>query len=216
LLYEISRYGVATDAEQLLQQVQLVRRDGALWRRSDGFETRCGTGDVTTVIMSDPLLNEIPANEVTRIVAEPDVVRQLPIALRIPGDGSDFDETLWSDAMLHEHLDASDGTDARGVYRVLYVNDDRWGAFTTTDGERLLPEGGESEHLPALDPQWGWLSCDETGGMSDGPEVCCIGLVTVGAVVTYAGSPYDGSELDLSRRGPTMLRRWSTGCSTTR
>lgn len=31
-------------------------------------------------------------------------IHELPLVLRVPGDGTDFDESLWSEAMVHEHL----------------------------------------------------------------------------------------------------------------
>lgn len=79
--------------------------------------------------------------------------------------GATTTSLLWSEAMKHEHLEYVAGTDTRGVYRVLYVNDARWGAFTTAVGERLLPEGGDVEKLPSLNPYWGELSL--RGGCHD-------------------------------------------------
>lgn len=156
LVYEIARYSAQTDAELLIERAQVVTRDGALWRRvDDGPETRCPDTDVAALIGADPLLSEVRANEVTRISAEPEALRDLPLVLRVPGDGSDFDESVWSEAMVKKHLDDSDGANVRGVYRVVYVNDERWGAFTTSEGESLLPEGGDSGSLPLLTPSWG-------------------------------------------------------------
>jgi hypothetical protein len=124
LVYEIARYSVQTDAELLIERAQVVDRDGVLWRRiADGSEALAPESDVAALIGADPLLSEVRANQVTRIMAEPAALRELPLVLHLPGNGWDLDESLWSKAMVHEHLDSSDGTDMRGVYRVLYVND---------------------------------------------------------------------------------------------
>lgn len=183
--YEIARYSVQGDAELLIERAQLVNRNGAHWRRvGDEPETRCDDGVLGALIGGDPLLSEVRANQVTRIIAGPAALREIPLVLHLPGDSSDFDESLWSQAMVHEHLDSSDGTDGRGVYRVLYVNGDRWGAFSTSEGERLLPEGGDSEQLPFLDPCWGELSFTEGGAMMTvGTDLTAIGVVMSTATV---------------------------------
>jgi hypothetical protein len=147
-------------------------------------------------------LSEVRANEVTRIYAQPEVLKELPLGLRMPGEGGDFDETLWSAAMIREHLDYYDGTDARGVYRVLYVNDARWGAFATDDGEHLLPESDYGGDLPALNSCWAELSfCEDAQIMGGGADKTVVGLVTPGVVVSATMTAEGDHELTLERRG---------------
>lgn len=222
--YEIARYSVQGEAELLIESAQLCDRAGALWRRV-GVEPEipCPAGDLSALISADPLLSEVRANQVTRITAKPAALLELPLVLSAPGDSSDFDQSLWSQTMVREHLDSSDGTDGRGVYRVLYVNDARWGVFTTPEGERLLPEGGDSQQLPLLDPCWGELSFSEGGAtMTVGGDVTAIGLVTPGVVASTTTPDEDDIEISLMRRGDdadtfidwlvngTMLERYST------
>jgi hypothetical protein len=105
MLYEISRYDVQGDAEQLIEHATPFNKDGAIWcSAGDGVETRCVGTDVDTLIAADALLNEIRANQVTRIIGEPAVLQELPFVLRVPGHRNDFDESLWSEAMRHEHV----------------------------------------------------------------------------------------------------------------
>jgi hypothetical protein len=190
LVYEIARFGVRTDAEVLTEHAQVISRDGALWHRvDDGPETRCTDSDVTAVIATDPLVSEVRANEVTRIKAEPAALCDLPFGLRVQGDGCDYDESLWSEAMIHEHLDSIAGTDTRGVYRVLYVNDARRGAFTTDEGERLLPDDGDVETLPSLQPCWGEIRFCETG-----EDMAIIGPVTPGVISSAVVIAEDSAE----------------------
>lgn len=137
LVYEISRYDVSGDAEVVVGRAQLLASDGALWRRVDGGTlTRCAGVDVATAIGADPSLNEVRANQVARISAEPEALAELPLVLRVPGEVEDFDPSQWSTAMqeLHElgHLD-------RDVYRVLYLNGKRWAAWSTPDGSGCSP-----------------------------------------------------------------------------
>jgi hypothetical protein len=142
LVYEIARYGVQTDAVLLVERAQLVSRECALWRRLDnGPEIRCPGTDVAAVIGADATLSEVRANQVTRIMAEPVALRDLPIVLEVPGGGEDFDESLWSESMIERHI-SSDSWE-RDMCRALYVNEARWGAFTTSEGDRMLPEGGD-------------------------------------------------------------------------
>lgn len=110
------------------------------------------------------MLSEVRANQVTRIMAEPVALGDLPIVRRAPGDGEDFDQSRWSQVVVERHLDGSDRVYARGVYRVLYVNEARWGAFTTTEGERMLPEGGYWAPASA-DPMLGRFRFCEEGAM---------------------------------------------------
>jgi hypothetical protein len=181
LVYKIARYDVHTDEEVLIEGAQVFSRDGTLWRRvNDGPETVCPETDVAAMIGADAVLGEVRANQVTRITAEGEALRDLPLVLRVPGHGEDFDESLWSVAMQH-HLDYWD-TAARGMYRVLYVNGARWGAWPTPEGERMLPEGND-EWEPSLTPRVAELSFMESASRTSGTDTTAMGVLTPGAVV---------------------------------
>jgi hypothetical protein len=67
-VYEIARYDVFGETEQLIERTQLFSENGALRRHADdGPETVCSDSDVVAVISTDPVLSEIRANQVTRI-----------------------------------------------------------------------------------------------------------------------------------------------------
>ncbi len=206
LVYEITRNDVHTDKEALLERVQVFSKDGMLWRRvDDGPETSCPGTDVAAVIGADPLLNEIRANQVTRITAESAALAELPFVLQVPGHRDDFDESLWSEAMSDEHA-TREWVVQPGVYRVLYVNGERWSAWPTAEGERMLPEDWP---LIRLTPCWGRLSFCENGSMVSGEDETNIGLVTPNTVAcaTLMDPGIEAVEEDvvLWRRGNTAM-----------
>ena len=49
---------------------------------------------MAAVIATDPVLSAVRANQVTRIMAEPVSLRDLPMVLQMSGDGADFDQSL--------------------------------------------------------------------------------------------------------------------------
>jgi len=229
LVYEIARYGVDTDTEVLIERAQVFSRDGTLWRRvDDGPETPCLGTDVAVVIGADPMVSEVRANEVTRITAKPEALRELPLVLRVPGRGDDLDKSLWSAEMLYEHIDDSMGAE-RGAYRVLYVNGEPWSLYFTDEGDWLLPEpqGSDFEQQPHLDRIWAKLSFSEQASRMVGFDNTFIGLVTAGAVacVTLSDERDIQLVLELKRRGDDaavfvewLLEGWLTnqyrgGCS---
>jgi hypothetical protein len=204
LVYEVCRYDVRADHEALIERVRLVSRDRMLCRRvGDGPETCCAGTDVAAVIGADLVLNEIRANQVSRITGEPAVLHELPFVLQVPGHADDFDESLWSEEMTDEHV-TQQWVVQPGVYRVLYVNRERWSPFPTAEGERMLPEDWP---LIRLTPCWGRLTFCEDGSMTSGLDQTIIGLVTPSAVVcaTRMDSAIDSTEEDvvLQRRGPS-------------
>jgi hypothetical protein len=177
--YEIARYDVRTEKEVLIERAQLFSQNGELRSRvNDGPEIVCSDTDVVAVIMADPVLNEIRANQVTRITGAPEVLQELPFLLQVPGHRDDFDESLWSEAMSDEHV-TQDWVVQPGVHRVLYVNGARWCAWPTAEGERMLPEDWP---LVRLTPRWGRLSFCENGSMTSGTDETIIGLATPSAV----------------------------------
>jgi hypothetical protein len=150
---------------------------------ADGSETRCDGTDVAALVGSDDALNEIRANQVTRIDAEQSLADQLPLLLKVPGDTSESAE--WSAAMYDKHLDQS--TIDKDFYRVAYVSDERWYAYTTTDGVRMLPENSPADwqEAPPMQRVLGDLSYSEEGGMASGSDISTLGLVTSAVVATF-------------------------------
>jgi hypothetical protein len=53
--------------------------------------------------------------------------------LQVPGDIDDYDESLWSKPLADKHLEQVWEIQT-GVYRVLYVNGDRWCPWPTAAG----------------------------------------------------------------------------------
>ena len=95
VVYEIARYAVDTNAEVLVERAQVLAENGPLRQRDlDGAETPCDEKDVSAVIAAYPSLNEIRANQVTRIEAQPSAFELLPFLLRAPGSADDLDESL--------------------------------------------------------------------------------------------------------------------------
>jgi hypothetical protein len=201
-VYKIDRYDVRTDHELLIERARLFSRDGMLWRRvDDGPESSCSDADAVAVIGADPVLSEIRANQVTRIAGEPAVLQALPFVLRIPGQRDDFDDSIWSEAMEDEHV-TQEWVWQTGMYRVLYVNETRWSAWPTANGERMLPEDWP---LIRLNPRWGRLSFCEWGSMVSGCSETVIGLATPSAVACATLIDEQDEEKDavLWRRGHT-------------
>jgi hypothetical protein len=67
------------------------------------------------------------------------VVDRLPFVLQIPGDIDDYDESLWSEPLIDKYLD-QEWEIQIGLYRVLFVNGQRWCPWPTAGGGRMLPE----------------------------------------------------------------------------
>jgi hypothetical protein len=203
-VYEIARYGVRTENEVLIERVQLFGENGELrCRVDDGPEIVCPDTDVVATISADPALSEIRANQVTRITGEPAALQELPFVLRVPGHRDDLDESLWSEAMRDEHT--TEWWVQPGVNRVLYVNGERWSAFPTADGDRMLPEGGDD--FIRLTPCWGRLGFGESASRTYGLDQAFIGLVTSTAVACATLMDIDPGEDDvvLWRRGNTAM-----------
>jgi hypothetical protein len=184
LVYEIARYSPRGEQEQLLERTQVVRRGQTLWRRgADGVGVACSGNDVAAVIGADPTLGEVRADEITRIQANRESQRVLPLVLSAPGGGELVDRSLWSDVMWDKHLEDAGSTIERGVHRVLYVNEARWPVFPTSEGERFLPDDPEGDGTePLLAVRWALMGFTEEGSMVSGFDRTEIGLVTPGVV----------------------------------
>lgn len=99
VVYEISRYAVDTDAEVMVERAHVLAENGALRLRDvDGPKHPASEKGVSTVIAAHPSHNEVRANHVTRIEAQPSALELLPFLLRAPSSADDFDESLWSTA----------------------------------------------------------------------------------------------------------------------
>jgi hypothetical protein len=194
--YLVERFDVSGEEESLIERVELVREGSTLVFRNGAAEVRLlNSDDVTAAIAAEPALHEIRANQVTRIRADGSAYDELPFLLRIVGDPNDFDECLWSEAMLEEHLSDTGeecllDTSAPSV-RVAYVNGERWSPYRTDDGPRMLSE--ETTPLKV----WGELYCEERS---------IIGLVTPLVVAalyipdTFGADDSAGNSVALWRR----------------
>lgn len=198
-IYEICRYDVGATEETLAEHVRVRDDDGELTLiTGDGAEKPGGTIDITTIIGADPRLNEIRPNQVTRITASADVASQLPFVLQIPGDIDDYDESVWSEALTGKYLD-QEWENQTGLYRVVYVNGQRWCPWPTAHGNRALPE-----EWPGVlrEPQWAVLNFTEWGSMTSGTATFRIGLATPAAVATVEQlDEFDAPDGEVVRRG---------------
>ncbi len=166
-VYEIARYDVSTDEEVLIERAQVLASDGELRIRvDDGPENLCAEIDLSAAIGADPVLSEVRANQVTRITATPGALHELPLMLRVPGQGEDFELSLWSTAMQKKY--GFDYSPERGMYRVLHVNGERWGAWPTLNGEWMLPEDDVEPWQPHLTQRWAELTFMEGASMTSG------------------------------------------------
>lgn len=176
--YVIERFDVSGEEEELIERAELVRVGDCLVCLVQGREERTlEATEVPSAIAGESVLSEIRANQITRITADDLLYEELPFILQVPGDPDAFDETLWSEVMAEEHTTIDDGD--RNLFRVAYVNGQRWFAYPTVDGgsrmllESELPPGG-----PDL-RDWASLTIAEDG-LEDSFQ---IGLTTELAVV---------------------------------
>lgn len=201
--YELVRCDVSADQERPVERVRLEMHDGAIWRFvDDQVGIRCNATTMAAAIEADPALNEIRADQVTRITAGADAMATLPFLLKITGSADDYNEDKWSPAMRAEHIDQSSGP-LRNAYRILYVNDERWGAFQTSGGVYLLPENDSSgtgdDYFPVMTPLAA-LSFSEEGGFSGGDD-SELGSPTPGTVAWAQMYSEDSeAEVGLERR----------------
>lgn len=184
VVFEIARYAVNADKEVLLERLQLITQDGALFQSApDGTKRACEGSDSTAVVAKDADLNEVRANQVTRIAGSRSLMEQLPLLLTLPGDAADADE--WSDAMLDKHIAQS--TADKDMYRVAYIGDERWYAYETVDGLKMLPENTSIawQGEPAMKRIIGHLSFSEEGSMTSGTDMSTLGLITETVVAAF-------------------------------
>jgi len=202
-VYEIGRYGVSTDEEILVERARLLSDNGELKLIiGDGRATACGSDDVAAVIGADPRLNEIRANQITRISASPEALNSLPFVLQVPGHIDDYDESLWSPLLADQHLD-QEWEILTGLYRVVYVNGDRWCPWHTADGDPVLPGDWPTVRL---EPLWALVSFREWGSRTSGIATFSIGLATPAAVVSVLQlDELDRPDVQVSRRGDSAV-----------
>jgi hypothetical protein len=203
VLYVIERLDVRDGKETLSEKVQLVYEGGALsrWGPGDSRE-RLPTTDVPTAIANEDLLSEVRPDQITRITADESVVAELPFALKVPGYVDEFDESRWSDDQIEEHTLPLE-SEPRGRFRVLYVNGERWCAWETPEGPRMLPVDPPEVRFTDT---WGALSFMEGASMTAGYDNFSLGLVTPVAVAgVFRPDPGIGEEgsIYLWRRDPS-------------
>ena len=201
--YVIERFDVNGDKESLIEHAELIRMNGTLMYSVGGEYRVLDARDVPSAIAGEPVLNEIRANQITRITAEGPGYDELPFVLRVPGNPDDFDETRWSKTLADEHT-SENWVVQPGRFRVAYVNDFRWCPFPTPDGPRMLPEAWPTAYLS---PTWGHLTFSENGGMVSGQDELFIGLATERVV---AACYYPDCTIDASEHDVTLWRRGST------
>lgn len=160
--YVIERFDVSGEEEVLIERAELVREGDALVCLMQGSEERIlDCADVSSAIAGDPVLREVRANQITRITASDAVYDELPFILRVPGDPDDFDAPLWSEDMLEEHTATVEL--GRKVFRVAYVNGQRWCAYPTVGGEsRMLIDDECEPGFPEVQ-DWATLTIAESG-----------------------------------------------------
>jgi hypothetical protein len=207
VIYEIARYGVDTDQEVLVERAQLLRTGGNLsWRLAGDEERPCTTDNLVDAIAATPALFDVHPDHVTRIHAVADVVQELPLLLRPTGEWGDIDESLWSEEMSFEHL----GGEVWDLLpfdsnRVLYVNDEPWNTWHTSDADRMLP-AGDSE--PLIATQWARASLYESAPMNSGETNSVVGLLT-STIVSVIYTPSSGDPVDEDDPGSIItLHRW--------
>ena len=200
--YVIERFDVSGDKEALIEHAELIRMKGTLMCSVGGEDRVLDARDVSSAIAAEPVLNEIRANQITRITAEGPGYDELPFVLRVPGDPDDFDEARWSKTLAGEHT-SENWVVQPGRFRVAYVNDFRWCPFPTPHGPRMLPEAWPTAYLS---PTWGHLTFVENGGMVSGQDELFIGLATERVV---AACYYPDCTVDASEHEVTLWRRGS-------
>lgn len=164
-VYEISRYDMRAAGETLIERFQLYR-------------------DIDPVVRigADASLNEVRANQLTRITAVPEIAAVLPLLLTVPRDRGGSGESLRR-AATPDRRAARGGTQP-GSSRVLYVNDDRWARFRAPNGtDQLLPADWP---IVARAQSWARLSFSATGGVVSDSDATELGLATP-AVAVDAG-----------------------------
>ncbi len=183
-MYVLERFDVSGEQESLIERVELLREGNTFVCRTAGGETRVlDSDDVPTAIAGEPALNEIRANQVTRIKAAGPAFDELPFVLRIQGETDDFDKSFWSETMLEEHISIA-WDDEPPLLRVAYVNGVAWSAYPTDDGPRmfdltgLVVLGDESNPVRL----WAELLIDANDG-SHSEDTFSLGLMTELAVV---------------------------------
>src|SRR5262245_22268377 len=119
IVYEIARYGVRGDDEVLLERAQVANAHGACLWRIDDEKTVVGP-DMTSAIRNEPTLNEVRANQITRITTTPELVSELPFLPASPGDRDDFDEYAWPDELHDKRVD-QEWVNQTGLYRARHV-----------------------------------------------------------------------------------------------
>jgi hypothetical protein len=178
-VYEIARYRVDQPKEVLIETARIIETGGGLVKQGPDGRSM-DVADVTTAIGADPTLHEVRANEITRITARADVVDELPFHLVAPGDPDDFDENDWSKE-LEKHVDPVYEHQV-GVYRVLFVNGDRWCPWSTYTGQSMLPEAWP---VIRLQQDWVGITLDHDNEGAESTHTTVLGLISDGVAGCY-------------------------------
>lgn len=197
--YDAENYG---ESIAVTERVDLRGREGVLsYAINDGPEIRCEADSFETAIATFPALNEVRPNQLTSITAIPEVADLLPLLLVPTGEWGEYE---WSQ-VLEEHITETFVSSLpHDMYRVLFVNGERWRLWHSDIGDLVLP-GSDAEITLAT--TWAFASVYEVAEMNSGHSHNTLGLVTPSVVIEIDAPDTDGIHPE---EGSTKLRvqRW--------
>jgi len=196
LVYEVARYVRVGDTDELVDQIRLILDDGTpRLTYTDGSDRSCDREDLCAVVAAEPDLHGVRVDHVTRIHGRPEVIERLPLLLRAFAAPT---------AAAAEHASASTPDDV-SIHEAenceLYVSDEWWAPFQTTDGVRFVPTGGFVGESPILLHEWVGVSFIETASRTSGYFTGELGLITAAVVADIYDPDEDDNVITLSPRG---------------
>lgn len=198
--YDAENYG---ELVAITERVDLRMQGGSLsYSINGGAEVRCETACFEAAIASHPPLNEVRPNQLTTITAIPAAADLLPLLLVPTGEWGEYG---WSPELGEHITEVFDPSLPHDLYRVLFVNGERWRLWHTDIGDRLLP-GSDSKI--ALTTTWAFASVYEVAEMNSGHSHNTLGLVTPSVVIEVDAPDTDGIHPE---EGSTEIRlqRWN-------
>lgn len=186
----------------LTERVELRARDGVFsYAIDDGAEIGCDADSFESAIATHPDLNEVRPDQLTTIACIPEVKNLLPLLLVPTGEWGEYGQS----PVLEEHItETFIPSMPHDMYRVLFVNDERWRLWHTDIGDIFLP-GSDSEIT--LTTTWAFASIYEVAEMNSGHSHNTLGLVTPSVNIEIDAPDTDGMHPE---EGSTALRvqRW--------
>lgn len=191
IVCEVARYRRQGDAEELAEQVRLILDDETLHLSyHDGRGTSCDDSDPCEVIATEPDLHQVRVGQVTRIQGYPEVIERLPLLLRVTVASATPDS---AEAITDANIDDAEDCD-------LYVSDQWWAPWQTTEGLRFCPTGAFVTDSPDLSPAWVQISFIETASRTSGYFTGQLGLITAAVVADIYDPDEDATVVTLSSR----------------